>query len=142
MTDKNKIPQFKKSSEQLVFYAKRFCLFCVDVWKDCGVPDVPSMERTIAYLDAIPNMVYISKVMDVKDRFAQELKDQNLSLVGKLVALYSESKSVEDMIEKMDKFTKYLEAHPEIKRKFFLYWTTMTRVIDGSEITGSGEIHS
>jgi hypothetical protein len=125
------VPKFTCATEQLMYYVKRFALFCGEVLRS-GDDKKPEFDedKLIKVLDTIPAAFFIGYVLEVKEKFGAKLDEEDLNSVGKLVALASPSKTPEGMVRDVQNFMARLEANPAWKKKFFSYWKVIKTIVD------------
>lgn len=124
------IPVFKNRTEQVVFFAKKLALLCMDIVKESGrAESIPGGEALMMLFDNLPPEMVVSYIMEADEKFGAELENEQLSSVAKLVALASSAQDVHGIAEDMEAFTGQLEKSPELKKKFFCYVKLLRRII-------------
>ena len=121
--------QFQNLSEQLVFYVKRFVLFCVDCLRDIGKEGLPEPPHIEAAISAIPDVIWIKYVIETKEKYGEKLDQEDLSVVAKLIVEHSRALTVDGITKDMEMFTKFLSDNPNSKKKFFSYWRVIKAIV-------------
>jgi hypothetical protein len=116
-------------SSQLVEWVKKLVTFCVSV-RNATSSEKISKETTEKFVSELADSFLIGAAMDIKSRFGDDLDKEDTTAVAKIVALYAPSSSGEAVAKEISSFHKTLEDNPSIKRKFFVQWAIIKRIIE------------
>jgi hypothetical protein len=126
--------KFESAGQQVVYYVKRFALYCHSIMAEAKFPTLPSKEDVVKVIEAVPAEIYMTYVLEVDARYGEDLKKQDLETVTKLLVLYMpNSTGARHLMDKTAAFISILEENETKKKRFFLYWTVIKEILDRSK---------
>jgi hypothetical protein len=128
-------PVFERREDQLLYYVKRFVKFCVDILRKCGKDKLPDEERINQVVEAIPFEYYMKYVWQINTDYGEKLKEGDVDTVARVFALCSPFGETAELTRDMETFTNWLRANEPGRKKFFLYWTVISQIVDADSTT-------
>lgn len=121
-------PKFENKFQQIVYYAKKFAVYCGEIARICGISNKTD-EDVLGALSHIPEETLIGIVLEINEKYGQQLESENITPVAKLATQFSPSVTVEKILKDAKTFVDYLESNPDSKKKFFLYLKVMRTIV-------------
>jgi len=130
-TRPNTPPVFENLTEQLVWYTRRFAKFSVGIATDAGIEDALPPINLDELINSIPGNLLSMRVIELFGEYGKMLEVEDVTSIGRVVAILSPAKTADGIIAHVKKFTDFMEANQETQSKFFSYIRLIRKLING-----------
>ena len=118
-------PKFKNRKEQLMWYVRNSAIpLANEILTLTGENELP---ETI--LNSVPDTVLIAQIVELKERFGEDLENRNVNVVFQICVMYSHCATVKGITEKAQKLVDLLNQDKTICDKLFGTWKILNKLI-------------